>query len=171
MEEEKKNNSVTFRQNPNIDFLFGYFDGMEVPTKQDAYKPIDVVQVDENGTETILTEFYQRKPEKSSVQNFKKFIKELTADRFKESDRIKMPDKVQVSLSFSLKEKRFFEVDVDNLAKTVLDSLNGIAFDDDRQVTSLIVDKHIHKMKVNGIMIAITKITEKRKGIQFLYNE
>ena len=169
--EEDKNKFVTFRQNPNIDFLFGYFDGMEIPTKQDAYKPIDVVEIDENGAETILKEFYQRKPEKASVQNFKNFIKELTADRFKESDRIKMPDKVQVSLSFSLKEKRFFEVDVDNLSKTVSDSLNGIAFDDDRQVTSLIVDKHIHKMKVNGILIAITKLTEKRKGLQYKWDE
>ena len=170
MDEDKKK-FVTFRQNPNIDFLFGYFDGMEIPTKQDAYKPIDVVEIDENGAETILKEFYQRKPEKASIQNFKNFIKELTADRFKESDRIKMPDKVQVSLSFSLKEKRFFEVDVDNLSKTVLDSLNGIAFDDDRQVTSLIVDKHIQKMKVNGILIAITKLTEKRKGLQYKWDE
>jgi Holliday junction resolvase RusA-like endonuclease len=167
--EEKKN--MTFRQNPKIDFLFGYFDGMQVPTKQDAFKPIDVTEIDENGVETILKEFYQRKPEKVSVRNFKNFIKELTADRFKESDRIKMPDKVQVSLSFSLKEKRFFEVDVDNLAKTVLDSLRGIAFEDDCQVTSLIVDKHIHKMKVNGILIAVTKLTEKRKGLQYECDE
>jgi Holliday junction resolvase RusA-like endonuclease len=162
---------MIFRQNPKIDFLFGYFDGMQVPTKQDAFKPIDVTEIDENGVETILKEFYQRKPEKVSVQNFKNFIKELTADRFKESDRIKMPDKVQVSLSFSLKEKRFFEVDVDNLAKTVLDSLRGIAFEDDCQVTSLIVDKHIHKMKVNGILIAVTKLTEKRKGLQYEWDE
>lgn len=170
MEDDKKK-YVTYKQNPNIDFLFGYFDGMEVPTKQDAFKPIDVVAIDENGTETILKDFYQRKPEKASIQNFKKFIRELTTDRFKESDRIKMPDKVQVSLSFSLTEKRFFEVDVDNLSKTVLDSLNGIAYDDDKQVTSLIVDKHVHKMKVNGILIAITKLTDKRKGLEYKWNE
>ena len=62
MENDKKK-YVTFRQNPNIDFLFGYFDGMQVPTKQDAFKPIDVVAIDENGTETVLKDFYQRKPE------------------------------------------------------------------------------------------------------------
>lgn len=162
---------MTFRQNPNIDFLFGYFDGMQVPTKQDAFKPIDVVAIDENGTETVLKDFYQRKTEKALIQNFKNFIRELTADRFKESNRIKMPDKVQVSLSFSLTEKRFFEVDVDNLSKTVLDSLNGIAYDDDKQVTSLIVNKHVHKMKVNGILIAITKLTDKRKGLEYQWNE
>lgn len=167
---EKEDKYVTFRQNPNIDFLFGYFDGMQIPTKQDAYKPIDVVEIDENGAETILKEFYQKKPEKNSIKNFKQFIKELTKERFTEDDRIKMPNKVQVSLSFSLKVKRFFEVDVDNLFKTVLDSLNGIAYDDDKQVTSLIVDKHIHKMKVNGILIAITKLTDKRKGLQYKWD-
>jgi Holliday junction resolvase RusA-like endonuclease len=167
---EKEDKYVTFRQNPNIDFLFGYFDGMQIPTKQDAYKPIDVVEIDENGAEPILKEFYQKKPEKNSIKNFKQFIKELTKERFTEDDRIKMPNKVQVSLSFSLKVKRFFEVNVDNLFKTVLDSLNGIAYDDDKQVTSLIVDKHIHKMKVNGILIAITKLTDKRKGLQYKWD-
>lgn len=167
---KKEDKYVAFRQNPNIDFLFGYFDGMQVPTKQDAYKPIDVVEVDENGAETILKEFYQKKPEKASIKNFKQFIKELTAEKFKEDDRIKIPNKVQVILSFSLKEKRFFEVDVDNLSKTVLDSLNGIAYDDDKQVTSLIVDKHIHKMKVNGILIAITKLTDERNGLQYKWD-
>lgn len=170
MEKDKKD-YITYRQNPNIDFLFGYTDGMEVPTKQDAYKPIDGIKIDENGTGTILKDFYQRKPEKSSVQNFKNFLKDLISGKFKESDRIKMPNKVQVSISFSLKEKRFFEVDIDNLSKTVLDSLNGIAFDDDSQVTSLIVDKHIHQMKVNGILISITKLTEKRKGLQYKWDE
>ena len=169
--EDVKKKFMTFRQNPNIDFLFGYYDGMEIPTKQDAFKPIYKVEIDENGVEKILKEFYQRKPEKASVRNFKEFIKELIADRFKDSDRIKMPNQVQVSLSFSLKEKRFFEVDVDNLSKTVLDSLNGIAFDDDRQVTSLLVDKHIHKMNVNAILIAITKLTDKRKGLQYKWDE
>ena len=164
---ENKKEYVSFKKNPNVDFLFGYFNGMQVPTKQDSFKPINVVTTDDNGAKTILKDFYQRKPEKATILKFKKFIKELTKNKFKESDRIKMPEKVQVSLSFSLTEKRFFEVDIDNLSKTVLDSLIGIAFDDDKQVTSLIVDKHIHKLKVNGILIAITKLTKKRNGLQY----
>ena len=82
-----------------------------------------------------------------------------------------MPNAVQVHLSISITEKRYFEVDVDNLAKTVLDSLNGIAFDDDSQVSSLIVEKHVHPMKVNGILISITKLTDERKGLQFKWEE
>ena len=126
---------------------------------------------DEDGVETILKDFYQRKPDTVSVQKFKKYIQEITTDRFSESDRIKMPNVVQVHLSISISEKRYFEVDVDNLAKTVLDSLNGIAFDDDSQVSSLIVEKRVHPMKVNGILISITKLTEKRKGLQFKWEE
>ncbi|WP_417371454.1 RusA family crossover junction endodeoxyribonuclease [Gelidibacter japonicus] len=165
--EKDKEKYVTFKQNPNIDFLFGYFGDLSVPTKQDGYKPIETVQIDEDGVETILRDFYQRKPETASVQKFKKYIQEITKDKFKEGDKIEMPNKVQVSLSISLTEKRFFNVDVDNLAKTVLDSLNGIAFDDDSQVSSLIVDKHVHPMKVNGIFIAITKLTDERKGLEY----
>ena len=33
------------------------------------------------------------------------------------------------------------KIDCDNLAKTVLDALNGIAYDDDKQVCRLIVEK------------------------------
>ena len=78
-----------------------------------------------------------------------------------------MPSDVQVSISISVKEERYHQVDVDNLAKTVLDSLKTIAFDDDSQVSSLIVDKHVQEMNVDGILIGITKITEDRKGMQF----
>lgn len=168
---KNKEKYVTFKQNPNINFLFGYFGDMPVPTKQDGYKPIEAVQIDEEGGEIILRDFYQRKPETASVQKFKKYIQEITKDKFKESNKIEMPNKVQVSLSISLTEKRFFDVDVDNLAKTVLDSLNGIAFDDDSQVSSLIVDKHVHPMKVNGILIAITKLTDKRKGLEYKWKK
>lgn len=33
------------------------------------------------------------------------------------------------------------KIDCDNLAKTILDSLNGIAYDDDKQVCRLLVEK------------------------------
>lgn len=35
-----KHKGVNYNQNPNIDFLFGYFGELPVPTKQDGYKPI-----------------------------------------------------------------------------------------------------------------------------------
>jgi len=158
---------VTFRQNPNIDFLFGYFGDMAVPTKQGGYKPIDMIETNEDGTETILKDFYIKKPETNAIAKFKDYIQGVARKRFNESNIIKMPSDVQVHMSISVNKKRYHEVDVDNLAKTVLDCIKGIAFEDDCQVSSLNVEKHVHPMNVNGILIAITKITDERKGLQF----
>lgn len=160
-------NDITYIQNPNIDFLFGYFGNMYVPTKQDTFQPTnDIIQIDENGIETILRGFFVKRPNSISVQTFQKHMHLIIKKIFNEENRIKMPSDVQVSLSISIKKERYHEVDVDNLAKTVLDSLKSIAFDDDCQVSSLIVDKHIHPMNVDGILIGITEITNERKGLK-----
>lgn len=164
---EEKEKSITYRQNPKIDFLFGYFGEMAVPTKQGGYKPVEMIQTDENGIETIIKDFYVKKPDTQSITKFKEYIQTITREKFNDSNIIKMPNDVQVHLSISINKKRYYEVDVDNLAKTVLDCLKGIAFDDDSQVSSLNVDKHIHPMNINGLLIAITKITDERKGLQF----
>lgn len=158
---------IIFHKNPNIDILFGYFGDLDVPTKQDTYQPIDVVEIDENGIEKMLRNFYVKRPNSNSVNAFKEYLQSIAKQKFNESNIIKMPNDVQVHLSISVREERYHDVDVDNLAKTVLDSLKTIVFDDDCQVSSLIVQKHVHPMKTSGIMIAITKITEERKGLQF----
>ena len=75
------------------------------------------------------------------------------------------PNVVEVVISVSATEKRFKEVDVDNLAKCVLDCLNGIAFEDDSQVVTIICNKNIHEKKLDGILIAITTLTNERKGL------
>jgi len=160
------NSYIKYRQNPKIDFWFGYHGNMDVPTKQDTWKPINAVEIDENGVETILRNFYVKRPDSNSVNAFKKYLQSIAKEYFKDKNIIKMPNDVQVHLSISVTEERYHAVDVDNLAKTVLDCLKNIAFDDDCQVSSLIVDKHIHPMKVSGLLIAITKITEQRKGLE-----
>ena len=162
-----KQGDIVFQQNPKIDFLFVYYGNMPVPTKQDGYKPVDMVETKENGTETILKDFYIKKPETSSIAKFKESIQTVAREKFNDSNIIKMPYDVQVLLSISVNKKRYHEVDVDNLAKTVLDCFKGIAFDDDCQVSSLIVDKHVLQTNRNGLLIAITKITEERKGLEF----
>jgi crossover junction endodeoxyribonuclease RusA len=48
---------------------------------------------------------------------------------------------VEVALSFALPDKR--RKDLDNLSKAVLDGMNGIAFADDKQVTRLVLEKHV----------------------------
>ncbi len=160
-----KNDSKTYYKNPKIDFLFGYFGNLPVSTKQDKFKPVEITGVDPEGNEHILRDFYMKKPPKESVQQFEKYIRQLASEKFNEKTRLKKPADIQVFLSISITEKRFREVDVDNLAKSVLDGLNGIAYDDDSQITSLIVNKHVHPMKKNGILIGLTKLTDTNKGL------
>ena len=158
------NDKMRIYSNPKLDFLFGLYGGEAIPPKHNQFKPIDVFEIDENGKEKILKDFYLRKPGKNAVREFQELIKQTAEKIFNETNRIKRPNQVEVVLSISLLEKKFREVDVDNLAKTVLDRLNKIAYDDDSQVSSLIVNKHIHPSKTNSIFIGITKLTEKRAG-------
>lgn len=159
---EKEN--IMYKLNPNIDFYFGLISAKPIPTKQDKFAPIKIETYNEID-ESILDNLYVKKPEIDSIVEFNKEIKRITSKIFTENNKILKPNNVEVTISVSVTERRFKEVDIDNLSKCVLDSLNNIAFEDDSQVTSLISDKHIHQMKVNAIMIGITKLTEERKGL------
>jgi Holliday junction resolvase RusA-like endonuclease len=59
---------------------------------------------------------------------------------------------VSVTLSFALSERDYKKKDVDNLAKAILDALNGLAYPDDRQVSQL----HIFKQPADKIGATIT---------------
>ena len=52
---------------------------------------------------------------------------------------------VALMLRFYRLDKR--RVDADNLAKAVLDGLNGILYTDDDQVTSLTIEKHVNQRR------------------------
>jgi Holliday junction resolvase RusA-like endonuclease len=158
--------NVIYYSNPKIDFLFGLYGGKPIPTKQDKFAPIKVTQINEDGVEEKLNDFYVKKPDIDSVIEFNKSIQDVANKIFNEENIIRKPNEIEVIISISVTEKRFKEVDVDNLSKCVLDSLNKIAYEDDSQVSSLICNKHIHEMKLNAIFIGITKLTEKRRGIQ-----
>ena len=154
----------TYRQNPDIDLLFGFF-GEPIPTKKEDFKPIHAVSVDENGVEVLLNDLYLKKPNKQSVLNFENKIRQMLTTTFSYFNKIMSPQHVEIFISISTNKKRFFDVDVDNLSKTVLDSLTGYVFEDDSQVVNLIAKKYIDKNDTNGILIGVTALTEKRKGL------
>ncbi|MGM9478849.1 RusA family crossover junction endodeoxyribonuclease [Pedobacter sp. GSP4] len=156
---------VTFYKHPQIDFLFGLTSGNHIPTKQDAFKPLVGVEIADDGSETPLNDLYAKSDVSKSIQKFTADIKQVASQTFNEINRIKKPHLVEVIISVSTLGKRFREVDVDNLAKCILDGLNGIAFDDDSQVSSLLCKKFVHEMGINSVMIGITAITEERKGL------
>ncbi len=160
------NETITYYQNPKIEILFGFFGGKPIPTKQDKFKPLKAYETDEDGNEIEIKYLYERKEDKNSIQDMKDWVKESATKAFQKKGIIKKPAEVEVIMSISLSEKRFKEVDVDNLAKTILDGLNKVAFDDDSQVSSLIVTKFVHKMKIDSILIGITELTQTNKGLR-----
>ena len=160
----KDNNSTTFIQNPKIDYLFGMYGGKPIPTKQDKFSPANVTQLNEDGTEEAIRNFYTKNPDSPSVIEFTSQLREIAYNIFKDGKRIEKPNLIEVIISISVTEKRFKEVDIDNLSKCVLDALNTVAFEDDSQVVSLIANKHVHDMKLNALLIGITKLTNERQG-------
>ncbi|WP_017258477.1 RusA family crossover junction endodeoxyribonuclease [Pedobacter arcticus] len=156
--------SYRLEKNPKVDVLIRIYDLPPVPTKQDAYKPLNAWQVNKDGTEQILNNIYSRKPNNNTIKDFHTLLSKIAKEHFPEGQIFKKPSHVEVIISISVTEKRFKSVDVDNLAKTVLDGLNNIAFEDDSQVVSLICNKHIHPTKKNGILIGITKLTNENQG-------
>ena len=81
--------------------------------------------------------------------------------------KIEKPHAVEVWLSFYLprpkSNKGMWPVDrrdVDNLAKGILDALNGVAFDDDGQV----IDLHVHKRWADVDDAGTEVIIERIKG-------
>jgi hypothetical protein len=68
---------VKFYGNPKIDFLFGLYGGKPIPTKQDKFAPIEVIQINEDGVEEKLNNFYVKKPDIDSVIEFKKVFRML----------------------------------------------------------------------------------------------
>ena len=160
-----KENEIIYYQNPKIDYLFGYFGDLEVPTKQGGFKPIEMIETKQDGTEEIINNFYVRKPDTQSINKFKEFIETITKKHFNEHNRINKPFDVEVILSISMPEKRYKIVDVDNLAKAVLDSIKTIAFEDDSQISCLIVKKFIDVSMKHGILIGVTKLDDHKKGI------
>lgn len=158
-----KVNMKTFVQNPKVDYLFGLIGNKPIPTKQDKFVPATVIQSNDDGSEEELKIFYTKKPDTDAVLEFTNDLRNVANEIFKDN-RIDKPHLVEVLISISVTEKRFKQVDIDNLTKCVLDALNTVAFEDDSQVSSIIANKHIHQMKVHAIMIGITKLTEERKG-------
>jgi len=156
--------NITFHKNPKVDHCFGLYDCL-VPTKQDAFKPLDAFAKAEDGTEYPIKHLYEKNEDTEAIKLFTEHIQQVASNIFKDDKRIKKPNLVEVVINVSTLPRRFKEVDVDNLAKCVLDGLNGIAFDDDSQVSRLLCEKHIHPMEKDGVFIAITKLTNERNGI------
>jgi Holliday junction resolvase RusA-like endonuclease len=157
-------NFRTFVQRPEIDILFGYV-GATIPSKRQDFKPIPMMSVCGDGREQILQNFYIRKPSTKSVQEFEQLIREEITSSSLQEKKIMKPSLVEVIIAISLPKERYFDVDVDNISKTVLDAIKGYLIEDDNQVKRLICDKDIHPLNKDGFFVAITELTSERCGL------
>ena len=165
---------------PDFDFICGYIGGFEdIPTQQDKFKPITdktLYYKDENGIERKLeAEVYiSNRKAKESLKKFEVKFVDCINLRLTEHHPYKDPTQLEVVMNIKMSEKRLQSVDVDNLAKIVLDFMKGKVFEDDSQVSSLFVAKDIVKddiiPQVSGIMVGVRIINGKPSllaGVKF----
>jgi Holliday junction resolvase RusA-like endonuclease len=171
---------VALKKNPDLDFFIGFLGGAEIPTKQDWYEPMTGYKftvVEQDGTETEMDEydFYIKKKSGNNLKKFNDTFKEQIRENLKTEHPYKKPEKLEVIISVSMDEERLGKVDVDNLAKAILDCFNGLVFEDDSQIVSLMVFKDINGFyPINGLMVGVRRLGNKTSwtdGVKLAYFE
>lgn len=160
-DDDRLEKPVVFYQNPAIDVLFGFMDEV-IPSKKEDFKPVEVIGVFEDGSQKVLNDMYQKKPSSQSVANFEALIRHKLKDF---GIKFLRPAVLEVFVGLTVPKEKIFDFDLDNIAKTVLDSLKGLLYEDDSQVIQLICKKDVHPMNTPGFWVAVTELKEGRVGL------
>lgn len=87
--------------------------------------------------------YYRRSGHHMHISNkgkeFKKLAQEIISERFPEASPLTCDIDLKVELHFKHKRAR----DIDNYNKALLDSMTGIVYEDDSQITSMKIRKFI----------------------------
>ena len=166
--------------NPDFDYICGYIGGFDdIPTKQDKFKPLPtklVKYTNENGDEiSIEGDLYiSNNKAKENLKRFDEKFTECINLALKEEHPYRNPTQLEVIMNIKMSERRLKSVDVDNIAKCVLDIMNGKIFEDDSQVRSLFVYKDVIidelVPQLSGIIVGVRIIDDKPsllRGIKF----
>jgi Holliday junction resolvase RusA-like endonuclease len=160
-EELEKTMPKGFFANPYFDELF-IFTGNTVLTSQDRYRPISCTQCNRK-------ELYEKKDKDNKAD----YIKNIQAKLLKNPNPA-WPYKGKLHIQFSVSDQlsRLNKIDVDNLAKTILDSLQGVVFENDAQISALVASKDY----TNGFIAHLVAIKELEENEsyqlqQYLFSE
>ncbi|HET6246050.1 MAG: RusA family crossover junction endodeoxyribonuclease [Bacteroidetes bacterium] len=159
---------VIIKRNPDFEWCMVELGQLIVPTKQEKYKPLigyEGIMKDTDNIDVILKELYVRNPDKEIVKRFEEKFRQSISKDLEKKFPIKKPETVEIILNIYVEKKRYFDVDVDNLAKTILDCFSGILIEDDSQVISLLVQKRIGQFNMSGISIGLRKIDDFNKSL------
>jgi Holliday junction resolvase RusA-like endonuclease len=153
-------NTVSIVANPYFDEVMIFY-GDTVLTSQDHYKPISCDHCSKPGLHL--------KSDKQNKSGYIKTIKEKLIANLNPD----WPFKENLAIQFSVSDtqSRLNKIDLDNLAKTIFDSLQGVVFEDDVQIVRHTADKEF----VNGIIahiVAIKRLApgERPKFQEFLFS-
>lgn len=142
-----------FSQIP-IDFDYGI--GEIIPSTQQAYSQ--------------QTDFKEiRVKEKSSLVKFQDSLKEDISSLVQ--DKKVFPTKQEVFVfifQYLVGQTDYHHRDIDNMAKTILDTLKGVLYQDDGQVKTLLVGKKIEKRVPQNFAYLAVKILSKDQDIDAL---
>lgn len=132
----------TFWANPFYDDIIMFLD--KLPSSQDKLKPLDK-------THGIFQMY-----EKNNVTEFKRSLQE----RLKAKSKPNWPYKKELFMAVNITGTKtdIYDKDLDNLLKTIFDTLKGVVFDDDKQIIKLSAEKQISD-GIKGVMIAIKELS------------
>jgi Holliday junction resolvase RusA-like endonuclease len=133
---------ILAKANPFFDDILIFLE--DLPSSQDKLKPID--------PQKKLFELI----EKNNVTEFKKRMR----NRLENKRKPNWPytTELYMSLTISGLKKDVYDKDLDNLLKTLFDTLKGIVFEDDRLVTKLSAEKEITD-EYKGILVGLKVLT------------
>ena len=108
----------------------------------------------------LLNKLYQpiiRNGRPSLIKNkkAKDFIKVVQTEAIRQKVK-KIDGKVSFKCDILIKDRKNY--DIDSIIKLLFDSLNGIAYEDDKQIVELIMRKHIDS-EYDGLNILIESVT------------
>ncbi len=131
----------TYWANPFYDDIIIFRETL--PSSQDKLKPIDLSKG--------IFQLY----EKNNVTEFKKNLRIKLEKKRKRN--WPYAEDIFIGLHVSGTKKEIYDKDIDNLLKTIFDTLKGLVFEDDRQVIKLSAEKYI-STKLKGVIVAIKKL-------------
>ncbi len=159
-EELKKAMPQSVFANPYFDELMIFF-GITVLTSQDRYVQVSCSQCERK-------QLYEKK-EKDNKTDYIAAIQE----KLRNNPNPAWPFKGRLHIQFSVSDKqsRLNDIDLDNLAKTILDSLQGVVFENDAQIDALVATKDFTQgMIANLVAIKELQPGEKPKFQEFLFS-
>jgi Holliday junction resolvase RusA-like endonuclease len=138
--------SMTYYSNPYFDEVILFWQ-LEVFTSQDKYKPFTC-------NECERKELYIGESKKNKADFIAKIQKELLKQKNQEWP---FGERLSIQYSISDTQSKINLVDLDNLAKSILDSLNGVVYKDDRQAVGLSGIKYVVR-GLKGVFVAIKRL-------------